>query len=95
MAYGRPVVATAVGGLPDAVADGVTGLLVPPGDAAALRSALGRLLGDASLRAELGANGRRRAEEAYSWAAAAAALAAAYADACRGSGAAAPRTIER
>ena len=46
MAYGRPVVATAVGGLVDAVEDGVTGVLVPPGDAAALRAALERLLGD-------------------------------------------------
>ena len=50
MAHGRPVVATAVGGLVDAVEDGVTGLLVPPRDAAALRAALERLLGDPELR---------------------------------------------
>jgi glycosyltransferase involved in cell wall biosynthesis len=83
MAWGRPVVATAVGGLLDAVEEGVTGLLVPPRDPAALRAALERLLGDASLRAELGANARRRAEESYSWAAATDSLLAAYADARR------------
>ena len=44
MAYGRPVVASAVGGLVDLVEDGVTGLLVPPGDVAALRAAVERLL---------------------------------------------------
>jgi glycosyltransferase involved in cell wall biosynthesis len=82
MAWGRPVVATAVGGLPDAVEDGVTGLLVPPRDPAALRAALERLLGDSSLRAELGAAARRRAE-AYSWEAATDSLLSAYADARR------------
>ncbi|MDX6465785.1 MAG: hypothetical protein QOI27_825 [Gaiellaceae bacterium] len=61
MAWGRPVVATAVGGLTDAVVDGVTGLLVPPGDVPALRTAIERLLGDAELRARLGAAGRERA----------------------------------
>src|SRR5581483_6250386 len=70
MAYGRPVVASAVGGLADAVEDGVTGLLVPPGDPAALRAALERLLGDAALRARLGEAARRAAEERFSWEAA-------------------------
>ena len=60
MAHGRPVVATAVGGLVDAVEDGVTGLLVPPRDAAALRAALERLLGDPELRRSLGAAARER-----------------------------------
>ena len=60
MAHGRPVVATGVGGLLDAVEDGVTGLLVPPRDAAALRAALERLLGDAGLRRSLGAAARER-----------------------------------
>ena len=83
MAYGRPVVATATGGLRDAVGDGETGLLVPVGDVAALRAAIARLLGDATLRAELGANARRRAESDYSWAAATASLLAAYDDASR------------
>ena len=63
MAYARPVIATAVGGLPDAVIDGETGLLVPPGDVPALRAALERLLGDAELRRTLGANARRSVEE--------------------------------
>ena len=63
MSYGRPVVASAVGGLVDAVEDGVTGLLVPP-DPAALRSALERLLGDPELRDRLGRAGREKAERA-------------------------------
>jgi glycosyltransferase involved in cell wall biosynthesis len=61
MAHGRPVVATAVGGLLDAVEEGITGLLVPGGDARALRAALERLLGDDDLRARLGAAARWRA----------------------------------
>jgi glycosyltransferase involved in cell wall biosynthesis len=67
MAHGRPVVATAVGGLLDLVVDAETGLLVPPRDPAALRIALERLLGDADLRRRLGAAGRRRAQERFSW----------------------------
>lgn len=47
---GRPVVATRVGGLPEMIYDGVTGLLVPPRNPAALAGALGRLLGNDSLR---------------------------------------------
>jgi glycosyltransferase involved in cell wall biosynthesis len=58
MAYGRPVVATNVGGLHDAVTDGETGLLVPPRDSDALRTALERLLGDDALRRDLGASAR-------------------------------------
>jgi glycosyltransferase involved in cell wall biosynthesis len=60
MAHGRPVVATRVGGLPDAVEDDVTGVLVPPRDVAALRAALERLLGDVELRRSLGAAARDR-----------------------------------
>jgi len=62
MAYARPVVATPVGGLVDVVEDDVTGLLVPPGDPAALRAALERLLVDAGLRARLGAAARARVQ---------------------------------
>jgi glycosyltransferase involved in cell wall biosynthesis len=67
MAHGRPVVASAVGGLLDLVQDGETGLLVPPGDVDRLRSALRRLLDDEELRHRLGAAGRTRAEEYLAW----------------------------
>jgi colanic acid/amylovoran biosynthesis glycosyltransferase len=62
-ACGVPAVATAVGGIPELVEDGVTGLLVLPGDARALAEALERLLRDREFRARLGAAARRRAEE--------------------------------
>jgi glycogen synthase len=67
MAHARPVVATSVGGLLDLVADGETGILVPPGDVAALRAALERLLGDGELRTRMGAAARRRISERFSW----------------------------
>jgi glycosyltransferase involved in cell wall biosynthesis len=60
MAFGLPVVATRAGGLPEVVEDGVTGLLVPPGDSAALADAICRLLADADLRQRLGETGRER-----------------------------------
>jgi glycosyltransferase involved in cell wall biosynthesis len=81
MAYGRPVVTTGVGGLADAIDDGVTGLVVPQGDIVALRSALEQLLADAALRNRLGAAGRERARAAYAWSVATAATVAAYRDA--------------
>lgn len=78
MAHGRPVVASAVGGLLDAVEHDVTGLLVPPGDAGALRAAIKRLLADPALRSRLGTAARERARERFSWPAATAATLAAY-----------------
>jgi glycosyltransferase involved in cell wall biosynthesis len=66
MAHGRPVVASAVGGLLDAVVDGVTGVLVPPGDVAALRASLERVLGDRSFSRAAGEAGRVRAMAAFS-----------------------------
>jgi len=81
MAHGRPVVATSVGGLRDLVVEGETGLVVPPGDPPALRAALARLLADPDLRRALGAAGRRRAQERFSWAAVTDATLDAYADA--------------
>lgn len=67
MAHGRPVVASAVGGLLDLVVDGETGMLVPPRDVPALRAALERLLGDAELRSRLGAAARERVRERFAW----------------------------
>jgi hypothetical protein len=55
-----PVVATAVGGTPEAVADGVDGLLVPPGDPAALAGRILELLADDGRRREMGRLGRDR-----------------------------------
>jgi glycosyltransferase involved in cell wall biosynthesis len=69
MAHGRPVVASAVGGLRDLVVDGETGLLVPPGDVHALRVALERLLADADLRRRMGEAARERIRARFSWAA--------------------------
>lgn len=60
MARGTPVIASASGGLTEIVEDGVTGILVPPGDAGLLGNALSRLAGDAPLRDEMGARGRER-----------------------------------
>jgi glycosyltransferase involved in cell wall biosynthesis len=57
---GLPVVATAVGGVPDIVGDGTTGILVPPDDPAALASALARLAGDPKLRRRMGDAARLR-----------------------------------
>lgn len=62
---GLPVVASRVGGLPESVADGTTGLLVAPGDEAELSAALGRLLEDADLRAEMGRAGRERVAQGF------------------------------
>jgi glycosyltransferase involved in cell wall biosynthesis len=60
--FGKPVVATTVGGLPELVEHGRTGYLVPPRDERALADALVRLLLDPKLRRELGANGKRKAD---------------------------------
>ena len=60
MATGLPVVASGTGGIPELLEDGVDGLLVPPGDQAALTGALERLVFDPALRARLGAAARSR-----------------------------------
>lgn len=67
MACATPVVGSAVGGIPHVVADGETGLLVPPGDPEALAMACTELLTDGELADRLGAAGRRTAEERYAW----------------------------
>lgn len=62
MAAGRPVVSTNVGGIPEVVADGETGILVPPRDPGDLAEAIIRLAKDENLRKKMGAAGRIRAE---------------------------------
>jgi glycosyltransferase involved in cell wall biosynthesis len=63
MAASRPVVASAVGGLPDLIVDGTTGILVPPGDSAALREGIRQLLVDPARRFAMGRAGRQRAND--------------------------------
>jgi glycosyltransferase involved in cell wall biosynthesis len=65
-AAGVPVVGFAAGGLPEAVVNGETGMLVPPEDTGALREAIDALMDDESLRTGLGAAGRKRMREAFS-----------------------------
>ena len=66
MSYSKPVVASAIGGLPEIVADGVTGILVPPGDAGLLGQAIGRLIENEALRIEMGRKGRERFRQEFS-----------------------------
>ncbi len=63
MAYGRAVVATPVGAVEDIIVDGMTGLLVPPGNADKLRDCLAALVDDDALRLKLSANGRKFAQD--------------------------------
>jgi glycosyltransferase involved in cell wall biosynthesis len=65
MAHGLCVVASDVGGIPELVDDGRTGLLVPPDDVEALVAALRKVLDDDSLRAALGATARERVLEEF------------------------------
>jgi glycosyltransferase involved in cell wall biosynthesis len=67
LACGKPVVATAVDGIPDIIEDGTNGILVEPEDARALAVAIRRLLGDAALRERLGRAGRLRVKDAFQW----------------------------
>ncbi|MGW6457953.1 glycosyltransferase family 4 protein [Streptomyces sp. NPDC055078] len=72
MATGTPLVATTGGAIPEVTGpDGESCLAVPPGDSGALAAALVRLLGDPGLRVRLGAAGRRRVLERFTWARAA------------------------
>jgi glycosyltransferase involved in cell wall biosynthesis len=66
-AFGRPVITTDVGSLAEAVDEGATGLVVPPGDPAALVAALTKLLGDRRLAARMGETAAAAARERYSW----------------------------
>jgi len=82
MAHGRPVVASAVGGLLDLVRHEETGLLVSPGDVPALRAALRRLLDDHELRRRLGEAARAKAKSELSWPRVSELTLRAYEDAC-------------
>lgn len=66
MAFGKPVIASNIGGIPELVADGETGLLFPAENEAALRDCLLRLMRDPDLRKRFGAAARRRAEARFS-----------------------------
>jgi len=83
MAASKPVIATRVGGIPEVIADGQTGLLVSPGDVAALATALAYLLRNASAREKLGKAGRRAVEEEFNTRCAASRMLAVYEDLVR------------
>jgi glycosyltransferase involved in cell wall biosynthesis len=84
MAWGRPVVATAVGGLVDAIDNGDTGILVSAADAPSLRAAVAELAADSPRRERLGGAARVRARREFSIDAVLAALLRGYDDALRG-----------
>jgi len=65
MGAGKPVIATRVGGLTESVIDGVTGIIVPPQDAAALAAAIARLVKDRSTALEMGRRGAARVSESF------------------------------
>jgi glycosyltransferase involved in cell wall biosynthesis len=67
MSHRRPVVATTAGGLPDKVRDGVTGWLVPQGDAPALARAVRTAMGAGAKLATMGVAGRALVESEFSW----------------------------
>jgi glycosyltransferase involved in cell wall biosynthesis len=67
MSCGTPLVATTAGAFPEVVDDGVSGLLVPPGNVGALAGAIDRLLDDPMLRARLGQEARKRIVDHFSW----------------------------
>jgi glycosyltransferase involved in cell wall biosynthesis len=65
LAFGTPIVASKVGGIPEIVRDGVDGYLVPPDDPETLAGTLVKLLGNPALRERLGQNSRQRFLECY------------------------------
>jgi len=83
MACGAAVVASRIGGIPEVVADGETGLLVPPGDDGALAGAINVLVRDPGRAAAMGQLGRKRAVTEFGWAAVAAQTAALYEELAR------------
>jgi starch synthase len=83
MACGTDIVASRVGGIPEVVADGETGLLVPPGDPVALADALNTVVRDTGRAAAMGQLGRKRAIAEFGWQAIAAQTVALYAEFAR------------
>jgi phosphatidylinositol alpha-1,6-mannosyltransferase len=67
MARFVPVIGSATGGIPDAISDGQTGLLVPPDDPSALADAIDKLLSDAALRSQLVTNAYERVRTTFTW----------------------------
>ncbi|MCB1290857.1 MAG: glycosyltransferase family 4 protein [Mycobacterium sp.] len=65
MALGKPVIASRIGGLPEIVADGETGIVVTPEDSDELRAAIARLVADPALAARMGAAGQDRVTSFY------------------------------
>jgi starch synthase len=80
MACGTAVVASRTGGIPEVVADGKTGVLVPPGSPGDLAEALNALVRDHGLAETMGRTGRERAEAEFGWESVAAQTAALYAE---------------
>jgi glycosyltransferase involved in cell wall biosynthesis len=66
-ACGLPVIAARTGGIPDAVREGETGVLVDPGDLGQVEAAVSRVLDDPALASRLGQAGRRAVETFYNW----------------------------
>jgi glycosyltransferase involved in cell wall biosynthesis len=65
MAASKPIIASNVGGIPEVVVDGETGMLVPPGNSTGLTAAISYLLEDKNLRKEMGLKGRKRVEKLF------------------------------
>jgi glycosyltransferase involved in cell wall biosynthesis len=81
MTYGKPVIASAAGGIVDIVRDGRNGWLVPPGDAAALADAIAACMDDPERARRFGAQGRADVAERFSWSAISAKLEEVYREA--------------
>jgi glycosyltransferase involved in cell wall biosynthesis len=65
MAFGKPVVGTNIGGTPEQIANGETGILIPPDDPQAMADSIARLIDDETLRLRMGKAGRKRFEEKF------------------------------
>jgi len=95
MSVGIPIVATRVGGVPELVADGVSGLLVERGDVEGMADALGKVLADEKLAARLGTAGRLSVERRFEVRRTASRFAALYADGLRYKGSAGSAAVSR